>query len=335
MIGEETSQAGGPLLSVRDLVVEFDTPRGCVQAVNDICLDLSRGEALGILGESGSGKSVTASAIMGLLETPPARIVSGEILLGGTNLIGIAEKQRQKVIGSEISMIFQDALSALNPVHTVGNQIGELFRVHKRMSRRASMQAAIEMMDRVKIPGAARRAKDFPHQFSGGMRQRIVIAMALALDPKVLIADEPTTALDVTVQAQILELLSEQQELHNMGLILITHDISVVSEVTDNVAVMYAGRIVERGSTRDVLGRPAHPYSKGLAASVTSDDLKGQRLPAIPGQPPEMTKLPAGCSFAERCDLAQATCRSSEPPLDEVAPGRASACFYSSQVMGQ
>ncbi|GAB3570664.1 ABC transporter ATP-binding protein [Spelaeicoccus albus] len=335
MTAEPIPQPAEPILSVRDLVVEFETPAGRVRAVNDVELDVRQGQALGILGESGSGKSVTASAIMGLLDTPPAHVTSGEILLDEMNLVGLPEKQRQRVIGSEISMVFQDALTALNPVHTVGNQIGELYRVHRGMSRRASRLAAIEMMDRVRIPGAAGRVHDYPHQFSGGMRQRIVIAMALALDPKVLIADEPTTALDVTVQAQILELLKEQQDERDMGLVLITHDISVVSEVTDETAVMYAGRIVERGPTRDLLTNPAHPYSRGLASSVSSEDLKGKRLPAIPGQPPELNRLPAGCSFAPRCEFAQPECRISAPPLEEVAPGRRSACFFSDRILRQ
>lgn len=279
------------LLSVSNLRVEFATAQGVATAINGVNLSVQAGQSLGILGESGSGKSVTARTIMGLLDIPPARVVDGEILLDGEDLLSISAKRRRQLTGPKVSMVFQDALSALNPVHPVGRQIGELYRVHRGMSRTAAKKAAIEMMDRVKIPAAASRVNDYPHQFSGGMRQRIVIAMALALGPELLIADEPTTALDVTVQAQILQLLKEQQAENNMGLILITHDISVVREVTDQVAVMYAGRIIENGPTAQVLDEPAHPYTKGLAESIASEELKGQLLPAIPGSPPDLLAL--------------------------------------------
>lgn len=324
-----------PLLCIRGLTVEFVTSGGTIQAVNEVDLDLHRGEALGILGESGSGKSVTALAIMGLLDTPPARIPGGSATLNGHQLIGIPERQRRRLAGDRISMVFQDALTALNPVHPVGRQIGELFRVHRGMSRRDAHRAAVEMMDRVQIPDAASRARDYPHQFSGGMRQRIVIAMALALDPDVLIADEPTTALDVTVQAQILDLLAEQQRERQMGLIMITHDISVIREVTDQLAVMYAGRTVERGTTAEILDHPAHPYSRGLAASILEQEAQKQHLPAIPGQPPDPIQLPPGCSFAPRCTYVQPTCHQNVPSLDEIAPGHRSACFFADEVIGQ
>lgn len=327
------SSVGDELLRVSGLEVEFQTSKGLARAVSDMNFTVARGEALGILGESGSGKSVTARAVMGLLDMPPARVPHGEILLEGEDLLTISGKRRRQLVGSRVSMVFQDALSALNPVHPVGRQIGELYKVHRGYSRKAAKAAAIAMMDRVRIPAAASRVNDYPHQFSGGMRQRIVIAMALALDPVLLIADEPTTALDVTVQAQILELLKEQQVERNMGLILITHDISVVKEVTDQVAVMYAGRIVERGLTRDVLKQPAHPYTLGLKASVAGEELKGQRLPAIPGTPPDLLHLPPGCSFANRCSFATDQCLEQVPALEVVMPGRKSACFHSRRVL--
>ncbi|WP_241895179.1 ABC transporter ATP-binding protein [Glutamicibacter sp. BW78] len=321
------------LLRVRDLDVEFDTSKGIATAVSGMNFTVQRGEALGILGESGSGKSVTARAVMGILDMPPARVPRGEILLEGEDLLTVSARRHRQLVGSRVSMVFQDALTALNPVHPVGRQIGELYRVHRGYSRKDAKSAAIDMMDRVRIPAAASRVNDYPHQFSGGMRQRIVIAMALALDPVLLIADEPTTALDVTVQAQILELLKEQQVERNMGLILITHDISVVKEVTDQVAVMYAGRIVEHGATDEVLSHPGHPYTSGLRASVAGEELKGQRLPAIPGTPPDLLRLPDGCSFASRCSFATDECLEEIPPLESVGAGRQSACFHTEEVL--
>lgn len=328
--GEPAEQV---LLSVRDLEVEFNTSKGVATAVNGMNFEVNRGQALGILGESGSGKSVTARAIMGILDMPPAHIPRGEILLEGEDLLTVTPKRHRQLVGSRVSMVFQDALTALNPVHPVGRQIGELYRVHRGYSRRDAKAAAIKMMAKVQIPAAASRVNDYPHQFSGGMRQRIVIAMALALDPVLLIADEPTTALDVTVQAQILELLKEQQVERNMGLILITHDISVVKEVTDQVAVMYAGRVIEHGPTAEVLARPGHPYSRGLAASIAGEELKGQKLPAIPGTPPDLLHLPPGCSFANRCAFATEKCLQEIPGLEQIDTARHSACFHTSEVM--
>ncbi|GAA0034187.1 ABC transporter ATP-binding protein [Brevibacterium metallidurans] len=323
--------AMSPALTVSDLVVEFATARGTVRAVNSVDFAVPAGRAVGILGESGSGKSVTASAIMGLLPTPPAHIRSGSVRLGEVELIGMPERTRRSVIGSTISMVFQDALSALNPVHPVGRQIAELYRVHRGMGRKAAKSAAVEMMRRVRIPDPEARARDFPHQFSGGMRQRIVIAMALALDPDVLIADEPTTALDVTVQAQILDLLREQQRARGMSLVLITHDINVVREVTDEVIVMYGGRIVESGPTAEVLASPSHPYTRGLARSMGAEVAKGERIPAIAGAPPDLLNLPAGCAFAPRCEFAAEAC-SQLPAREPVGPGRTSACWLSERV---
>ncbi|GAB3537594.1 ABC transporter ATP-binding protein [Arthrobacter tecti] len=333
--GLPTESTSGPLLTISDLSVEFATPGGKLPAVSEVSFSVAQGTALGILGESGSGKSVTAKAIMGILPTPPARIKSGSINLLGDELVNAGGAKLRTVLGSRMSMVFQDALTALNPVHTVGKQIGELYRVHRGLSRRESRQAAVRMMEQVSIPDPADRAQSYPHQFSGGMRQRIVIAMALALDPALLIADEPTTALDVTVQAQVLALLKEQQRARNMGIILITHDVSVVRETTDRVIVMYAGRVVETGATVDVLGSPAHPYSKGLVESVADPALKGKRLPAIPGAPPDLLHATTGCAFAPRCRFARDRCREELPPLMEIAPGRRSACFFAEEVMSK
>ncbi|MEV5583088.1 ABC transporter ATP-binding protein [Streptomyces parvus] len=330
-----TVDSSRPVLDVRNLTVEFHTGRGPVTAVRDVSFRLDRGEALGILGESGSGKSVTAGAIMGILETPPARITGGQVLLNGEDLLNMPAKERRVLMGSTISMVFQDTLTALNPVHPVGRQIAELYQVHRGLTRRAAHTRAVEMMELVSIPDAARRSKDHPHQFSGGMRQRIMIALALALDPDVLIADEPTTALDVTVQAQVLDLLGRQQTERDMGLILITHDLAVAAEVTDRIGVMYAGAFVEFGATGDVLERPAHPYSRGLAASVIGAVHEGRRLPAIPGQHPDLRRMPSGCAFHTRCSLAETVCRQDRPDLlqvaDRTAGVRLSACHFSQE----
>ncbi|MFD2092040.1 ABC transporter ATP-binding protein [Blastococcus deserti] len=331
-----------PILSVEDLHVEFRTRENVVNAVNGISYTVSEGETLAILGESGSGKSVSAQAIMGILDTPPAQIPHGEIWFEGRNLLTLPAEEQRKVRGPGISMIFQDALSALNPVYSVGFQIGEMFRAHRGLSRKEAKQHAIELMDRVRIPAAAQRVNDYPHQFSGGMRQRVMIAMAIALDPRILIADEPTTALDVTVQAQVMDLLKDLQRETGMGLVLITHDLGVVNEVADNVAVMYAGRIVERGTVDEVFTNPAHPYTDGLMSSVPQVEAKGGRLLPIAGQPPNLAKIPSGCPFHPRCSrrrfgadaLPGRDCAGDVPPLRLVVPGREAACHYSEEVLG-
>jgi oligopeptide transport system ATP-binding protein len=322
-----------PLLAVDDLHVEFVTRGGLVKAVNGVSYTLHAGETLAVLGESGSGKSVTAQAIMGILDMPPARIPKGEIRFRGTDLLRLSEEARTQVRGRRIAMIFQDALSALNPVFTVGWQIGEMFRVHRGMSKKDAEKKAVELMDRVRIPAARQRVHDYPHQFSGGMRQRIMIAMAIALDPEVLIADEPTTALDVTVQAQIMELLAELQRESDMGLILITHDLGVVADVADKIAVMYAGRIVENALVHDIYRAPAHPYAKGLLESIPRVDQKGQELYAIKGLPPNLLAMPPGCAFHPRCPYRQDDCVTEVPPLYEVGPTRTSACHYWREVL--
>ncbi|WP_424211976.1 ABC transporter ATP-binding protein [Streptomyces sp. BI20] len=316
------------LLEVRDLHVEFRTRDGVARAVNGVSYAVDEGRTLAVLGESGSGKSVTAQAVMGILDMPPGKITGGEILFKGRNLLTMKEEERRRIRGAEMAMIFQDALSSLNPVLSVGAQLGEMFEVHRGMSRKDARAKAVELMDRVKIPAAKQRVGDYPHQFSGGMRQRIMIAMALALEPSLIIADEPTTALDVTVQAQVMDLLSELQRELSMGLILITHDLGVVADVADEIAVMYAGRIVESAPVHEIYKRPAHPYTKGLLESIPRLDQKGRELYAIKGLPPNLMNIPPGCAFNPRCPMARDNCRTDVPPLAEVAPERTSACFY-------
>jgi oligopeptide transport system ATP-binding protein len=324
----------GLLLEVEDLRVEFRTRYGVAKAINGVSFDLRQGETLAILGESGSGKSVTAQAIMGILDSPPGFVTGGEIRYCGTDILALPEDQRRLIRGPEISMVFQDALSSLNPVFPVGWQIAEMFRKHRGMNKSDAQAQAIRLMQRVQIPGAAQRVKAYPHQFSGGMRQRIMIAMAIALDPAVLIADEPTTALDVTVQAQIMQLLKDLQEERKMGLMLITHDLGVVADVADRIAVMYAGRIVEQADAFELYAQPAHPYTKGLLDSIPRLDQKGETLSAIGGLPPNLMNIPPGCPFNPRCHYAQDICRvEPPPPLREVARHRLAACHFSELLL--
>ena len=323
-----------PLLEVDDLQVEFHTRDGRAHAVNGVSFSLEAGETLGIIGESGSGKSVTAQAIMGILDTPPAKITGGEVRYKGVDLLALDEKVRRHVRANRIAMIFQDALSALNPVFTVGWQLGEPARKHSGASRADAKKRAVELLDMVGIPAAKSRVNDFPHQFSGGMRQRVMIAMALALEPDIIIADEPTTALDVTVQAQVMDLLAALQKEMQLGLILITHDMGVVADVADKICVMYAGGAVEQADVYDVYERPAHPYTKALLESIPRIDQKGQDLTVIKGLPPSLTARPPGCSFNPRCRYARDRCRTDEPPLYELPGGRRSACHYWEEVLG-
>ena len=333
--------SAAPVLEVKDLHVEFRTEDRIVNAVNGITYSVRQGETLAILGESGSGKSVSAQAVMGILDSPPGFVTQGTINFQGENLLDMTSDEQRRVRGPGVSMVFQDALSALNPVFTVGNQIGEMFRAHEGASRKEAKEKAIELMERVRIPAARQRVNDFPHQFSGGMRQRVMIAMALALDPVVLIADEPTTALDVTVQAQIMRLLEDLQAETGMGLVLITHDLGVVNEVADRVAVMYAGKIVETGTIDEVFSAPSHPYTEGLMASIPQAESKGKRLEPITGTPPDLARIPSGCSFHTRCPRmrtgsdaqARKDCVTDVPPLVEVGPARASACHYSHELL--
>jgi oligopeptide transport system ATP-binding protein len=316
------------LLEVRDLHVEFRTRDGIAKAVNGVSYAVDAGETLAVLGESGSGKSVTAQAVMGILDMPPGRITGGEILFRGRDLLKLKEEERRGIRGAGMAMIFQDALSALNPVVPVVRQIAELYRIHRGASRRDAETAAIDMMRAVRIPDARNRARDYPFQFSGGMRQRIMIAMALALEPKLLIADEPTTALDVTVQAQILDLLAELQQERDMSLMLITHDLGVAAQIAEEALVMYAGGAVEQAPIAELLDRPAHPYTIGLLGSIPGPEHRGADLPTIPGLPPRLANRPTGCGFHPRCRFATDLCRSRAPHQHEVSADRTAACHH-------
>ncbi len=323
-----------PLLEVRDLHVEFRTRYGVVKANEGVSYAVDRGETLAIVGESGSGKTVSASAIMGIIDSPPGFVTDGQILYRGVDLLQLPEDERRKIRGARVAMIFQDALTALNPVFSVGWQIAEMYRKHRGTGRREATAKAVELMERVRIPSARERVNSYPHEFSGGMRQRVMIAMALALDPELLIADEPTTALDVTVQAQIMELLADLQADTGMGLILITHDLAVVAEVADFVTVMYAGRVVEQSTIKEVFRRPAHPYSLGLMQSLARPDRKGGRLNPIAGNPPDLLHTPPGCAFHPRCRFARPICAEEIPDLRSVGGGRRSACHFAEEVLG-
>ncbi|AIM17837.1 ABC transporter ATP-binding protein [Neobacillus sp.] len=296
------------ILQVKDLHVSFTTYGGVVQAVRGVSFDLHRGETLAIVGESGCGKSVTSQSIMRLIPEPPGKIKSGQILLKGIDLIQLKEPELRKIRGANISMIFQDPMTALNPTITIGEQIMEGILQHENISREQAKKAALEMLHLVGIPNPEIRLKQYPHQFSGGMRQRIVIAMALVCQPDVLIADEPTTALDVTIQAQILELFRDIQKKTGVSIILITHDLGVVAQVADRIAVMYAGRIVEIGTRREIFYQQQHPYTKGLLQSVPRLDAEGAELVPIPGTPPDLFSPPKGCAFAARCPYAMEVC---------------------------
>ena len=327
-------EAGGPpLLAVDDLFVEFRTRDGVARVLNGVSYSVDAGETLAVLGESGSGKSVTAQAVMGILDVPPAVVTGGEIRYRGENLLAASEDRRTEVRARGIAMVFQDALSALNPVFTVGFQIEEQLRVRLGMTRKEARARAIELLDLVRIPHARRRVRQYPHEFSGGMRQRAMIAMSLALDPEVLIADEPTTALDVTVQAQIMDLLAEIQAERHMGLVLITHDLGVVAEVADRIAVMYAGRIVEHADAVALYRRPGHPYTAALMNSLPRLDLKGAELNTIKGLPPSLLNIPPGCPFHPRCLMAQDLCRTDMPTGHRLGLGRTSACHFAEELV--
>jgi oligopeptide transport system ATP-binding protein len=329
----EDAAPAPPLLRVRDLRVEYRTSYGLTSAVNGLSYSVDRGETLAILGESGSGKSVAARAVLGIIESPPGYVTGGEVLFDDTDLLRLSRKQMRRIRGERIAIIFQDALTALNPVFTVGFQIAEMFRVHRGLSHADARIRAIELLDRVRIPNARHRVDDYPHQFSGGMRQRVMIAMAISLEPDLLIADEPTTALDVTVQAQIMALLAELRHDLGMGLVLITHDLGVVAEVADHAVVMYAGRGIEYASIGDLYESPAHPYTRALMRSIPRADQKGGRLAAITGAPPNLSAIPAGCEFHPRCPLATDRCGEERPEVADVASGRQVACHYGAEVL--
>ncbi len=316
------------LLDVRGLRTQFHTKAGVVRAVDGVSWNVRKGETVALVGESGCGKSVSALSVMRLVSAPAGRIVEGEILFKGRNLLALPEEEMRKVRGREIGMIFQEPMTSLNPVLTVGRQLTEPLEIHLGMTRAQAQARAVEMLSLVGITDGARRLRQFPHQFSGGMRQRIMIAMALACDPALILADEPTTALDVTIQAQILELMKSLSRRLGVAILMITHNLGVVARYADRVNVMYAGKIVERASAREIYANPRHPYTLGLLRSVPRlDEPRRAKLQPIPGQPPDLSRLPAGCSFAPRCAYVVDRCRAEVPPLDEISAEHLSACW--------
>jgi oligopeptide transport system ATP-binding protein len=319
-----------PLLVVKNLETQFKTQDGIVKAVNNVSFHVDRGETLGIVGESGSGKSVTSLSIMRLIPNPPGRIVGGQIIFDGDNLLDYTEEEMRHIRGNRIAMIFQDPMTSLNPVLTIGRQIAESLELHMKLTPKEARNRAVELLQMVGIPGAARRLDDYPHQFSGGMRQRVMIAMALSCNPELLIADEPTTALDVTIQAQILELIQRLQHELGTAVIIITHDLGVVAGMADRVIVMYAGRVVEEGPTDEIFARPRMPYTIGLLRSIPRlDEEEGRTLTPIRGLPPDLINLPQICPFSPRCDyFIPGTCDQQVPPLREVVPGHKAACLF-------
>ncbi|MBI3513050.1 MAG: ABC transporter ATP-binding protein [Proteobacteria bacterium] len=335
---DHASVATAAVLEVEDLRTVFFTRQGLVKAVDGISFALKRGEILAIVGESGCGKSMTALSMMRLVPSPPGRIIAGAVRLDGRDLLQIDEAEMRALRGNAISMIFQEPMTSLNPVFTIGDQIAEAFRLHQDLSGAAALDKAIDMLRRVRIPEPVRRAQEYPHQMSGGMRQRAMIAMALACNPKVLIADEPTTALDVTIQAQILDLILKLQEELGTAIVLITHDLGVVAETAHRVVVMYAGRKIEEADVEALFETPLHPYTQGLLASVPQLGLINdagrapERLKEIPGRVPSLIDLPPGCSFAPRCPLADERCRTTYPPYEQKRPGQWAACWHAGRA---
>jgi len=323
---KENSQKN-PLLDIRSLTTWFFTEDGVVRAVEDVSFKIFPGEILSLVGESGCGKSVTGLSLLRLIPIPPGKILKGGLLFEGKDLLGLNEREMERVRGNDISMIFQEPMTSLNPVFTIGNQIMEALQLHQNLDKKEARRRAIEMLDRVRIPSPEVRIDSYPHQLSGGMRQRAMIAMALSCTPKLLIADEPTTALDVTIQAQVLRLLKEIQREMGMSVLLITHDLGVVSEIADRVAVMYAGRIVESGPIEAIFREMRHPYTRGLLESIPRLEEKKKRLNAIPGQVPNPMNLPGGCKFHPRCSLMIEDCKKEEPPLFEVNGDHFSRCI--------
>ena len=322
-----------PLLAVRDLRTYFDEDENVVRAVDGVSFELRRGETLGIVGESGSGKSVTSLSVMRLVPSPPGRIVSGDVSFAGTNLLTLANDEMRAIRGRRIAMIFQDPMTSLNPFMRISTQLSEVTRLHLGHGKREAFEHAVRMLELVGIPDAGRRAREYPHQFSGGMRQRVMIAMALSCRPELLIADEPTTALDVTIQAQILDLIATLRRETGTSVILITHDLGVVAGMTDRILVMYAGKVFESAPTQELFARPGNPYTQGLLLSVPNPaHEEGKALYQIPGLPPDVAHLPPGCPFAPRCARAEAICREQFPPVVDLAPGHQSLCHFAAQV---
>ncbi len=325
-----------PILDVQGLCTSFFTDEGVVHAIDKVSFSLRKGETLGIVGESGSGKTVTSKTLMRIIPSPPGKITGGKVLFHGEDLVAASDKRMQQIRGNKIAMIFQEPMSALNPVFTVGWQIDESLRLHqKQLSKAERAQRVLEMLKKVKIPSPERRLKEYPHQLSGGMRQRVMIAMALACNPEILIADEPTTALDVTIQAQVLRLIGDLKTELGTAVILITHDLGVVAEVCDRVLVMYAGQVVEEASIDDIFHKPSHPYTRALLRSIPK---RGKRVPGatfatIAGTVPDIKNLPKGCRFQGRCDVEQDRCRQEEPELVQVSPGQSSRCFFAKDVV--
>ena len=315
------------VLSVEDLRTHFTTRWGTVKAVDGISFDLRKGETLGIVGESGCGKSVTMLSLMRLIPVPPGQIVSGKIVLDGEDIVPISEQEMAEIRGSKIALIIQDPTTSLNPVFSIGNQVEEAIEIHQDIPKQSIMDRALEVLRKVNIPAAETRVKDYPHQMSGGMRQRVVGAIGISCQPQVLIADEPTTSLDVTIQAQYLKLLKDIQKDSDLSIIFITHDFGIVAKMCDRVAVMYAGRIVEHGSVRDIFNNPSHPYTEALLASVPRMDRVVDRLFSIEGQPPPLHDLPVGCAFADRCPVVMDKCRESYPEIKAVSDGHTAACW--------
>ncbi|MBU1692527.1 MAG: ABC transporter ATP-binding protein [Verrucomicrobia bacterium] len=314
------------LLQIRNLSVSFETDEGTLRAVEGVSFDIGEGEVLGLVGESGCGKTVTALSILRLIPSPPGRIESGEILFRGTDLLGLPPAELRRIRGQSISMVFQDPMTALSPLHRIGSQLVETLQLHRKISRRAAWSLGTEWLEKVGIPAAAERMYAYPHHLSGGMRQRVMIAMALMLEPSLIIADEPTTALDVTIQAQIFNLLLDMKD-RNTSVLLITHDMGVVWEMCRRVVVMYASRVAEEGAADDLFNRPLHPYTQGLLRSMPSSQSKGARLEAIPGQVPSPLNYPVGCRFSDRCPKVFARCHTAEPPLYAAGEDRRAACF--------
>lgn len=325
-----TDEVAKTLLCVRNLVVEFDTRFGPVRAVDDISFDIFPNETVGIVGESGCGKTVTGLSLLRLVPSPPGRIVQGSIILNGNDLVQLPENDMAQLRGDDISMIFQEPMTALNPVLSLGTQMTDVLRQHRKMTKREARDVAIDMLAKVGIPVPEKRIDEYPHELSGGMRQRVMIAMALSCNPKLLVADEPTTALDVTTQAQVLEQIVELQEEFHMAVILITHDLGVIAETCQRAVVMYCGNIVETGTVEDLFERPRHPYTKGLLESIPRlRDERIAELPIIPGMVPDLLSLPAGCRFADRCKYAQADCLQTPPRLKSSGDTRSSvACYH-------